>query len=207
MADFLDVPPSYLFHDDVANLVTNGVTAGCGDGNFCPDDPVLRSETAILLLRAWAVRQEQSYVPPPATGTLFADVPQGSFGADYIEALYNAGITAGCGTNPLRFCPNSSVLRSELAILMLRTQMGGGVLPPPATGLFADVPPGSFAADFIEPLYPWTTRGCGTSPLRYCPNETVTRGMMASFVYNGLLVAGHIAGIPPAAESSTPAHP
>ena len=32
--DFLDVPPSDPFHDYVDTLARDGVTAGCGGGNF-----------------------------------------------------------------------------------------------------------------------------------------------------------------------------
>jgi hypothetical protein len=72
-----------------------------------------------------------------------------------------------------------------------------------ATGIFADVPVGSFAADLIEQLYNEAiTGGCATSPLRYCPNDTVTRGAMAVFLANSFF-AGQIAG--PSATSSRPA--
>ena len=179
MVDFLDVPPSHLFHDFVIKLAINGVTAGCGGGNFCPDNDTLRSQMAIFLLRG---EHGETYAPPPAVG-IFADVPVGSFAADFIEQLYAEGITGGCGTNPLRYCPSNSVLRSQMAIFLLRAEHGGNYAPPPAIGIFADVPVGSFAADFIEQLYgEGVTGGCGTNPLRYCPNNTVTRGAMAVFL-------------------------
>jgi len=180
MNDFLDVPPSHLFHSYVIKLAVNGITAGCGGGNYCPDNDVLRSQMAIFLERGI---HGESYAPPPATGTVFADVPQGSFAADFIEELYAEGITGGCGTNPLRYCPGNSVLRSQMAIFLLRSEHGSNYTPPPATGIFADVPIGSFAADFIEQLYgEGVTGGCGTNPLRYCPDSATTRGAMAVFL-------------------------
>jgi PKD domain/S-layer homology domain len=48
---------------------------------------------------------------------------------------------------------------------------------------FTDVPPSHWAWRFIENLY---TRGvsttCGTDPLRYCPEDAMTRGDMAIFL-------------------------
>ena len=60
------------------------------------------------------------YAPPPAAG-IFGDVPVGSFAADFIEDLYNRGITGGCSTSPLLYCPGGSVLRQQMATLLVRT--------------------------------------------------------------------------------------
>ena len=45
------------------------------------------------------------YVPPTGDGTLFGDVPQGSFASAWIEDLYNRGVTGGCQASPLLYCP------------------------------------------------------------------------------------------------------
>ena len=60
---------------------------------------------AIFLLKTL---NDSSYQPPPATGTLFADVPLGSFADAWIEDLYARGITGGCASNPLRYCPSAT---------------------------------------------------------------------------------------------------
>jgi hypothetical protein len=143
------------------------------------NNPVLRSQMAIFLLRG---EHSETYAPPAAVG-IFTDVPPGSFGANFIEQLFNEGITGGCSANPPMYCPDNSVLRSQMAIFLLRGEHGSAYAPPAATGIFTDVPPGSFGANFIEQLYnEGITGGCGTNPLRYCPNDTVTRGAMAVFM-------------------------
>ena len=38
-----------------------GIDSGCGDGRFCPDDPISRAEMAAWLYRAAALL----YAPPP----------------------------------------------------------------------------------------------------------------------------------------------
>ncbi len=51
---------------------------------------------------------------------------------------------------------------------------------------FNDVPLDYWAWDYIERLYDSNiTSGCNTSPLRYCPTNTVTRDQMAVFLLRG----------------------
>ena len=71
---------------------------------------------AIFLLRS---KHGSSYVPPPATGTVFNDVPAGSCAADWIEQLFAEGITGGCGGGS--YCPGSPVSRGQMAVFMVRT--------------------------------------------------------------------------------------
>ncbi len=180
-ADFTDVPQASPGHGFVEKLVRGGLSAGCGGGRFCPEDPVSRAQSAVFLLRA---EHGASYLPPPATGVLFADVPAGAFAGAWIERLYAEGVTGGCGTAPLRYCPDAPVTRAQMAVLLLRTEHGPGYVPPPATGaVFADVPANGFAAAWIEQLYAeGVTGGCGASPRAYCPDVSVTRGQMAVFL-------------------------
>lgn len=56
--------------------------------------------------------------PGPATAT-FADVPTGASQFKFVEALYAAGITAGCATGPpLLYCPNTAVTRGQMAVFL-----------------------------------------------------------------------------------------
>ena len=64
---------------------------------------------------------------PPATGTVFADVAAGDFAADWIEQLHAEGITGGCGTSPLRYCPGSAVTRGQMAVFLLKVYHGVGL--------------------------------------------------------------------------------
>ncbi|MFN2304626.1 MAG: S-layer homology domain-containing protein, partial [Anaerolineales bacterium] len=112
----------------------------------------------------------------------FADVPPTSGFWQWIERLYTAGITGGCGVNPLTYCVDNPVKRSEMAIFLERGMRGSSFVPPDATGvIFSDVWPTSFAADWIEQLYgDGITSGCGQGA--YCPNDAVTRAQMAIFL-------------------------
>jgi sugar lactone lactonase YvrE len=102
-ADFLDVPQGDLFHQAVETIFRSGVTAGCGGGSYCRDNPVRRDQMAVFLLK---VKHGPSFVPGPCTG-LFPDVPCSSPFASWIEDLWLEGITGGCGGG--NYCPDGSV--------------------------------------------------------------------------------------------------
>jgi predicted extracellular nuclease len=117
---------------------------------------------------------------------IFADVPFSYWANGFIERLYNNGVTGGCGTNPLTYCPGSNVTRASMAVFILRAKYGSTYVPPTATGnVFNDVAANSFAAAYIEALYAeGITGGCGSN--NYCPNKTITRAEMAVFILRGI---------------------
>ncbi len=177
-ADYLDVPQSSPFHAPVETIARDGITSGCGGGNYCPGNSITRAQMAVFLLRA---AHGGGYTPPPATGTVFADVPLGTFAADWIEQLYYDGVTGGCAVSPLRYCPTASVTRGQMAVFLLKVYHAISYAPPPAQGVFGDVPVSSPLAPWIEELARLAvTSGCGGTS--YCPGNAVTRGQMAVFM-------------------------
>ena len=175
--DFNDVPSADPFEPYVCIIGREGITAGCGGGNYCRDNPIRRAQMAVFLLKA---EYGSSYVPPTCTGT-FPDVPCPSQFADWIEQLAAEGVTAGCGGG--LYCPDSSVTRRQMAVFLLKVKEGSSYTPPPATGIFGDVPQGDTYAPWIEELYNrGITGGCQVSPAVYCPANPSTRGQMAVFL-------------------------
>ena len=51
-ATFADVPPSHPFFQFIEALAAAGITTGCGNGNFCPDQPILRKQEAAFVAKA-----------------------------------------------------------------------------------------------------------------------------------------------------------
>ena len=103
-----------------------------------------------------------------------------------IDTLAAAGITVGCATEPLRYCPHSPVTRAQMATFLTRA-LG---LAPAAPAGFADVDPDSTHAAGIDALAAaGITVGCATEPLRYCPHSPVTRAQMATFLTRALSLA------------------
>jgi len=142
------------------------------------------------------------YVVPTPPSISFTDVPATYWAVTWIERLANAGITSGCSTNPMMYCPEDLVTRAQMAIFLERGMNGSDYTPPAATGtVFGDVLTSTWAANWIEKLYAdGITNGCVLSPLAYCPEDPVTRAQMAIF----LLRAEHGAAyIPPGVGSST----
>ena len=114
---FPDVPLSNPFAAWIELLAAEGITAGCGGGNYCPTSTVTRRQMAVFLLKT---RFGSSHVPPAASG-IFGDVPANDPTAPWIEELYGLGITGGCSVTPLLFCPDSSVTRGQMAAFLVKT--------------------------------------------------------------------------------------
>jgi hypothetical protein len=112
---FADVPVTYWAAAWIKQLAVEGITGGCGGGNYCPEGNVTRAQMAVFLLKA---KHGSAYVPPAATG-LFADVPIGYWARNWIEQLAVEGITAGCGGG--NYCPESNVTRAQMAVFLVKT--------------------------------------------------------------------------------------
>ena len=115
---FNDVPVANPFAPWIEELYNRGVVAGCsapGGPNYCPDDPVLRQQMAVFLLKTLL---GSSYVPPAAIG-IFGDVSPASPFAPWIEDLFDRGIAAGCGGG--NFCPTNQNLRKQMAPFLVKT--------------------------------------------------------------------------------------
>jgi hypothetical protein len=131
----------------------------------------------------------------------FADVLPGYWSWEYVESLYAAGITGGCGTDPLTYCPEEAVTRAQVAVLLGRGIHGAAYNPPAVGGStgFSDVPPTYWAAAWIKQLAADGITG-GCAAVAYCPEGAVTRAQMAVFLLRSKHGASYT---PPAAGSST----
>ena len=176
---FDDVDETGVHARSVEALAEAGIVEGteCGEGRFCPDEPIDRWVMAVWLVRAVDGRE-----PSPTSTSGFADVDSGRWWAPYVERLAVLGITSGCATGPARFCPDDSVTRAQMATFLTR---GFDLEAAPSAG-FSDTV-GNFHAASIDALAAGgITAGCATDPLRYCPGRKVTRGQMATFLARAL---------------------
>ncbi|MBI5839038.1 MAG: carboxypeptidase regulatory-like domain-containing protein [Chloroflexi bacterium] len=118
-----------------------------------------------------------------AAPVTFVDVPNTYWAWTWIEHLYAAGVTSGCTTSPLAYCPDSPVTRAQMAVFLLKAEHGSSYAPPAvgsSTG-FTDVPTTYWAAAWIKQLAAeGITSGCGAN--LYCPDNNVTRAEMAVFI-------------------------
>ena len=114
---FADVPCPSQYADWIEQLAAEGITGGCGGGNYCPGSPVSRAQTAVFLLKAF---HGSTYQPPACSG-VFADVectPNPAFAVNWIEEFYTEGVTGGCQPSPLLYCPDSPVSRGQMAVFL-----------------------------------------------------------------------------------------
>jgi streptogramin lyase len=112
---FGDVACPSQFANWIEELSIEGITAGCGGGDYCPSNPVTRAQMAAFLLKD---QHGSGYTPPPCTG-VFMDVPCPSQFANWIERLAAEGVTAGCGGGD--FCPNNPNTRGQMAVFLVKT--------------------------------------------------------------------------------------
>jgi hypothetical protein len=176
--NFLDVPSNDLFYTDIGKLAARGVTLGCGSGNYCPTDSVLREQMAAFILRA-----KGEFNPPTPATQRFTDVPPANVFYNFIDRLAVLGITVGC--NPpsnTMYCPGSAVTREQMSAFLLRG-LGEFNPPTPASQRFNDVPPANVFYNFIDRMAVLNiTLGCTPDHLLYCPSDPVTRAQMAAFL-------------------------
>ena len=150
---------------------------GCGEGLFCPGEPIMRWVMAV-----WLVRVIDGREPSVVRSSRFADVGAGEWWAGHVERLAELGVTAGCARGPARFCPQEPVTRAQMASFLVRALgLSGG----PWTG-FVDIADNTHVANISALAAARVTAGCSVTPLRYCPGESVTRAQMATFLARGL---------------------
>ena len=172
---FTDIGGS-VHESNIIKVAEAGVTRGCNpplNDRFCPDREVTREEMAAFITRALDLTA--------TSGKTFRDVPTGSTFANSIDRLATAGVTRGC--NPPandRFCPKDPVTRGEMAAFLRR----GYGFPISGSSSFSDVPSNHRFHDAIRAIAnEGVTRGCNPPANdRFCPDRTVSRAEMATFL-------------------------
>ncbi len=65
-------------------------------------------------------RRSNSHQPNDASISSFRDIPADAGYSGAAEAILEAGITRGCGVDPLRYCPDDTVKRDTIAAFLAR---------------------------------------------------------------------------------------
>ena len=126
---------------------------------------------------------------PSAFFADFLDVPENDIFHDFVETVFRAKITVGCGSG--NYCRNNAVTRAQMAVFLLKAVHGSAYAPPPCAGVFGDVVCPSPFADWIEQLASeGITGGCGGN--NFCPGNPVTRAQMAVFLLKAEHGSSHV---------------
>ena len=182
------------------------IDEGCGDARFCQDNPISRAEMAAWLYRATArLNGDYTYHPPQFEGPVFSDALDGTWYLPYARWAAASGvITAEGGA----FNPDGTVTRAEAAVMLTAT-FEHLAAPDRVWGIFADTDSLSETiVGAIEGIHAaGLTKGCATGPLRYCPDNTITRGQTATMLTRAIQRAkptvGLIVNEPQAAQGYT----
>ncbi len=121
VATFQDVPTTHYYWKFIESIYRAGLTTGCSGTPklFCPDAPITRAQYAVFLTRGMGLDPASAPQTP-----YFSDVPATNIYFPFIQHLYQKGITAGCGINPLRYCPDDNTLRWQAAMMLDKTPGG-----------------------------------------------------------------------------------
>ncbi len=106
----------------------------------------------------------------------------GSVHEQALNALGARGVLAGIECGEGLICPGEPLKRWEMAVWLVRVLDGAdpGAPSPPS---FSDVDYDAWWAPFVERLFEMgVTVGCRRDPLQYCPDSSVTRAQMATFL-------------------------
>lgn len=163
---------------DIEAIALAGITRGCNppvNDRYCPDASVTRAEMAAFLNRSISLTASST--------DFFADDDGNIFEAD-INAVAAAGVTMGC--NPpanTSYCPDRSITRAEMATMLTRAFK----YPASTVNPFFD-DDGSIHEEAINSIAAaGVTLGCNPPDnSRFCPDDPVTRGQMASFLVRAL---------------------
>ena len=184
---FSDIDEAGPHRAGVEELAERGVLEGtlCAPGEFCPGEPLQRWVMAVWLVRVL------DGTDPVGSGTRFADVDPDEWWAPYVERLAVLGVTTGCAAGPARYCSHDSVTRGQMATFLTRAFDLGAA----SSFGFVDTEGNTHAASIDALAAAGVTAGCATSPARYCPADSVTRGQMATFLYRAEQVGAPDSGL------------
>lgn len=131
-------------------------------------------------------------------GDSFTDVPRSNPFYAKIETMLHTGITAGC--NAIQYCPAQTVNRGSMAIFIAKGIAGGGANIPVSgqvsgidynctaggASVFSDVAPTAVYCKHVHYIAAQNvTAGCTAST--FCPDGTITRDAMASFIAKAIV--------------------
>ena len=105
-------------------MFNRGLTSGCSLSPlmYCPWYSLPREQVVIFGLK---MKYGNGYLPPPATGTVFADLTDPSYYAtSWAEQAYADGLLPACGVSEgkPKFCPKVLVTRGLGAYVIVRAK-------------------------------------------------------------------------------------
>jgi len=107
---FTDVPAGHWASGAIKMLAAMQLISGKTATTFAPEDNITRAEFAALLSRALGLKATKA--------APFTDVKAGSWYAEAVAAVYEAGIIRGRSAK--LFAPDATITREEMALMIVR---------------------------------------------------------------------------------------
>lgn len=99
----------------IERIRIDGITAGCGGGNYCPETAIPRNQMAVFIEVGLNHAASNDPCPPAA----FTDVACTDGFWKWIQRLtLDDHISAGCLVSPPKFCPTDLVTRRQMAVYL-----------------------------------------------------------------------------------------
>ncbi|WP_042473002.1 S-layer homology domain-containing protein [Bacillus ndiopicus] len=168
---FTDVAKNNAHYEAITALHTAGIISGYQDGTFKPAQDVTRGQAAKII--AGALGLDTKNIEDPK----FADIPKSHQYYGPIAALAALDAMEIYEDNTIE--PNETITRGELAY-MISQALG---LDAEGDSPFTDVPADSDYAYFVTALYEYGIAN-GISETEFGVEESVTRGQLATFIFN-----------------------
>lgn len=130
---FADVPPADAGCKYIHYIAAQGITSGCGGGNFCPTSNVSRWQMAVFVAKGMV--GSGGTVPvtytDPTTGrsyscstaapsVYFSDMPATDAACAHAHYLWAKAVVAGCSASPPLYCPSNNVTRDQMAAYLTK---------------------------------------------------------------------------------------
>ncbi|MFY3791992.1 5'-nucleotidase C-terminal domain-containing protein [Ureibacillus sp. MALMAid1270] len=174
---FNDVNENAYYFNPITELAKLGAINGYPDGTFKPNAMITRGQAATIVAKA--LKLDIKNVVNPG----FTDVPETHAHYAAIATLKAEGILFTPDEDT--FKPNEFITRAEMATLIARAfdlnRENNEAIP------FEDVTADVIHADNIKRLYDNKVTA-GTSKTTFSPDQYVTRGQAATFIYKALNV-------------------
>ncbi len=168
---FADIAGS-VHEANIEAIYDAGITIGCDRTRFCINDDVLRGQMASFIARAMNL--------PTPLGDYASD-DSTSVHEDNINRIYDAAIPLSCGLN--RYCPSEPITREHMAVFLYRALQ----LPDSTEDVFGDDEYSPYEGEINAVAAAGITVGCAEG--KFCPNDPVSRGQMASFLVRAFLIS------------------
>lgn len=179
---FTDVKDSNSHAKAILSLYNNGIITGTTTTTYEPGKPATRGEAALFLANALGLRGIAD------KNSMFKDVPSSSKYYNAVTALAKEGIVSGYDNE---FRPDATLSRAQLAKMLT---IGFDLQQSAQTKTkFTDVNKLTDEATkkYIQTLVDYGITK-GTTATTFSPNMKLTRGQLATFLYNATEVQSHL---------------